>query len=164
MSLLLSGMAGWTLRHWSTAAVTAAGTVAVIGIPTDLVDTPLFNRMVPPTWWSYPILGVTAILAGLLVATYVADPAGGEAPRREQRWGGAGGVLSFFAVGCPVCNKLVLLALGTSGALQYFEPVQPVLALASVTVLAWALWRRLRNAASCVVTAPDPTTVKDRSR
>ena len=50
-----------------------------------------------------------------------------------------GGLVSFFAVGCPVCNKLVLLALGASGAVSWFAPVQPVLAVASVALMAWAL-------------------------
>ncbi len=39
---------------------------------------------------------------------------------------------AVFAIGCPVCNKLVVLALGFSGALAYFEPIQPALALAGL--------------------------------
>jgi hypothetical protein len=37
----------------------------------------------------------------------------------------------------------VLIALGTSGAITWFEPVQPVLSLAGIAVLVWALRRRL---------------------
>ena len=43
-----------------------------------------------------------------------------------------GGALTFFAVGCPVCNKLVVLALGFSGALTYFAPLQPALGIAAL--------------------------------
>jgi hypothetical protein len=32
-----------------------------------------------------------------------------------------GSVLSFLAAGCPVCDKLVVLALGMSGAVTYFR-------------------------------------------
>ena len=60
-------------------------------------------------------------------------------------------MLSFLAVGCPVCNKIALLALGYSGALQWFAPLQPVLALAGVALLAWALRARLRGAVTCPV-------------
>lgn len=60
-------------------------------------------------------------------------------------------MVTFFAVGCPVCNKLVLLAVGTSGALAWFEPVQPVLSVLALGLLAWALIRRLRSEASCPV-------------
>ncbi|MFP5372099.1 MAG: hypothetical protein ACLGI3_15325, partial [Actinomycetes bacterium] len=104
---------------------------------------------------------------GLLVATYVRDEpershaAGRAEPatppgddRGGQAWGGVGGMLTFFAVGCPVCNKLVLLALGTSGALTWFEPVQPVLSLLAVLALGWALRRRLAGQMRCPVPVP----------
>jgi hypothetical protein len=70
---------------------------------------------------------------------------------REVKVGGIGGLLSFFAIGCPVCNKLLLLALGTSGAMNYFAPVQPFLAGAGVLLLTWALIVRLKNSVSCAV-------------
>ena len=55
---------------------------------------------------------------------------------------GAGGVMSFFAAGCPVCNKLVVLAIGTTGAVDYFRPLQPMLGAASIVLLAIALRAR----------------------
>ena len=96
------------------------------------------------------MLAVTSVLSGLLFATYVrepGDPASGEAS--INRGGAAGGLLAFFAVGCPVCNKLVLIALGTTGAMELFAPLQPLLALASVVLLAIALRSRVRNERSC---------------
>ncbi|MCU0273284.1 MAG: hypothetical protein MUE34_08630 [Acidimicrobiales bacterium] len=145
----------WTPRHW---AVAAAGTVAVallIGIPTDVIPNPVFGRPVPVTWWSYPALVITAVLGGLLAATYVRDPAAGDLDR-PARSGGVAGLLSFFAVGCPVCNKLVVLALGTVGARQWFEPLQPFLAVASIVLMAWALRARLHAASSGACTVPRP--------
>ena len=59
-----------------------------------------------------------------------------------------GGLLTFLAVGCPTCNKLVLVALGTSGALSWFAPIQPVLGLAAVALLVVTLRRRLRSVGS----------------
>jgi hypothetical protein len=143
----------WTPRHW---AVAAAGTVVVallVGIPTDVIPNPVFGRPVPVTWWSYPVLAVTAVLGGLLAATYVRDPADADADDldeldRPARTGGVAGLLSFFAVGCPVCNKVVVLALGTVGAREWFEPLQPYLAAASIALMAWALRSRLRAAAA----------------
>ncbi|MFP5368480.1 MAG: hypothetical protein ACLGIS_16910, partial [Actinomycetes bacterium] len=61
----------------------------------------------------------------------------------------AGAIVSFFAVGCPVCNKLVLLALGTSGAMQYFEPIQPLLAALSIALLLWAFVKRATSEDRC---------------
>jgi hypothetical protein len=142
----------WTARRWLTAVAVAAATVVVIGVPTDLIDTPVFGRDVPPTWWAWPALAVTAVLTGMLVATYVRSPMAARRRDRARGWGAVGGVLSFFAVGCPVCNKLVLLALGTSGALQFFQPVQPVLAALSIGLLGWALAIRIRRENRCAVT------------
>ena len=65
------------------------------------------------TWWSWPTLLLSAVLSGLLVATYVAVPDGAFPARaRSGRLGTVGAFATFFAVGCPVCNKLALIALG----------------------------------------------------
>lgn len=67
-----------------------------------------------------------------------------------------GGFLSFLAVGCPTCNKLVVLALGTTGALDWFAPAQPVLGIVSIALLAWALRARLRSAIACRIAPAVP--------
>ena len=131
----------------------------LIGLPTDVIPNPVFGRPVPVTWWSYPTLVITAVLGGLLAATYVRDASGVTGPAdpasateeidAPTRNGGIAGLLSFFAVGCPVCNKLVIVALGATGARQWFEPVQPLLAVASIAMLAWALRARLRSSGAC---------------
>jgi hypothetical protein len=138
----------WPARRWLVAAGSALAYGLFIAVPTDLVDTPFFSREIPPTWWSWPALLASAVLAGLLTATYVAVPRGDQLDR-SAKGGYVGGFLTFFAVGCPVCNKLVLLALGTSGAMTWFEPVQPVLSLAAIGVLLWALRARLRGEVAC---------------
>ncbi|MGY1437013.1 hypothetical protein [Streptomyces reniochalinae] len=173
--LALRAAASWPARRWGVAAAAAALTALAVGVPTAVIPTPLFGRAVATPWWAWPTLALTALLAGLLLATYVraADPADDddrpttastsanttagssavEDPDRRSstRLGTVGGALSFFAVGCPVCNKLVLLALGTSGALTVWQPLQPVLALASLTLLAVATVRRLAGETACPV-------------
>lgn len=139
----------WPARRWLAAAATAAATYLVVAVPTDLIDTPLFSRAVPVAAWAVPVLAVTAALTGLLTATYVARPTG--ARRSTGRLGAIGWFASFFAVGCPVCNKLVLIALGASGAIRFFEPAQPYLAAASILLLVVALARRLIFEDSCPV-------------
>ena len=147
----------WTSRRWLTAAVASVLVALLVGLPTDVIPNPVFGRPVPVTWWSYPVLVVTAVLGGLLAATYVRDPRldpPGDLAADEQRIarrGGVAGLLSFFAVGCPVCNKLVVIALGTVGARRWFEPIQPLLAVAGIVLMAIALRARLRNATSCPV-------------
>ncbi|WP_028931618.1 hypothetical protein [Pseudonocardia asaccharolytica] len=139
-------MRHWPARRW---AVAAGGTIVaalLIAVPTAVLPTPWFGRDLPVTWWSYPTLALTAILSGLLLASYRAEPGPAARPQRRA-WIGA--ALSWFAVGCPVCNKLALLALGYTGAITWFAPLQPLLAVTSVGLLSWALWARLRAARSC---------------
>lgn len=152
---LTAALAQWPARRWLASAAATVLTYLVVAVPTGLIQTPFFSREIPPTWWSYPALGITAVLTGLLVATYVARVPAGEHQRVDagapSRFGAAGTIVSFFAVGCPVCNKLALLALGTSGALQYFEPIQPLLAAASVVMLVWAFRKRTVSEDRCPV-------------
>jgi len=81
------------------------------------------------------------VLSGLLLATYVREPGQAEPATTASRSGTIGGLLSFLAVGCPVCNKIALIALGYSGALQWFAPLQPVLAVVGVALLAATVLR-----------------------
>lgn len=145
----LASLRTWGRRRWTAAFGAAVAIALLIGLPTDVIPNPVFGRPIPVTWWSYPVLAITAVLGGLLVATYVREASSAETLDRPGRVGGIGGFLSFFAVGCPVCNKLVVVALGTTGARQWFEPLQPVLAVASIVLLAVALRARLRNPVVC---------------
>lgn len=154
VSDFLAAVRAWAPRRWVVAAGTAVLTIGVVGVPTVLIPNPWFGREVPVTWWAWPALIMTALLAGLTTATYVRSPLTPRGRDRAGRAGMIGGVLSFFAVGCPVCNKLVLLALGASGALTYFGPVQPLLAAVSIALLAGALVVRVRRENSCAVTPP----------
>ncbi|QGF25081.1 hypothetical protein Rai3103_04560 [Raineyella fluvialis] len=148
-----SVLRGWPPSRWAAAAGGAVGTILVVGLPTVLIPNSVFARAVPVTWWAWPTLIVTAVLAGLVGATYVRrGSTSAEAPSASHgsKAGMAGGLLSYFAVGCPVCNKIALLALGYSGALRWFAPAQPFLALLGIGLLAYALHRRLRGDMACV--------------
>ena len=147
-SVIARQVAFWPARRWLVVAVAAALAALTLGVPTDLVPTPLFRRMSPIAWWDYPIWVASAALAGLIAATYIGP--GGAASGREKTAVG-GGLLSYLAVGCPTCNKLAVLALGAGGASSYFAPVQPFLGLAGLGVLAATLAWRLRGLASCRV-------------
>lgn len=148
-----SALRRWTWQRWLVAAVSGSALALLIAIPTAVIPSPLFGRAVDVTWWSYPVVILSGVLGGLLIATYVrpTQPSSEELDRPSKA-GLAGSLLSFFAVGCPVCNKLVLLALGASGALSVFAPIQPILAIASLGLLGYALRARLRGEIACRVT------------
>lgn len=137
----------WTLWHITVVGVAGLATYFLLGVPTDVVNNRVFGRSIDPTPWSLPVLIATAVLSGLLAATYV----GVSVYDSTAKLGTLGGALSFFAIGCPVCNKLVLIALGTTGAINFFGPLQPYLAVAGLLLLTWAVLRRLKNAAACTI-------------
>ena len=145
------------LRSWNRKQVltAAAATVAIallMGVATVLIPNSVFMRDIPPVWWDYPVWLLTSLLAGLLVGTYVRTGQTEEKPDgRSSRFGMFGAVLGWFAVGCPVCNKIALIALGYTGALTWFAPFQPVLAAAALLLTGLALYWRLRGQVACPV-------------
>ncbi|MPV50868.1 hypothetical protein GCG21_12780 [Pseudactinotalea sp. HY160] len=147
-------LAMWGRRQWLAAAVVAAGVGLLVGISTVLIPNGWFSREIATTGWDYPVWVVMAALTGLLAATYVAPVSGAASSgpaeaRRPARFGTAGAVLGWFAVGCPVCNKIALFALGYTGALQWFAPAQPILAAAAIALSGAALLVRLRGQVWC---------------
>jgi hypothetical protein len=150
----LATIRGWGIRRYLVVVGAGVCWLVLSGVPTDIIDTPLFTRMTPVEWWNYPFWVVGAVLVGLLAATYVAGPDRDHHERSQGKKVFGGGLLSVFAVGCPVCNKLVVLALGASGALTYFAPIQPVLGFLSVGLLLYALRVRLASTRSCLVSEP----------
>lgn len=153
----LAALKHWTTTRWLFAAGMAIVSALAIGVPTDVIPNPVFGRQGTPVEpWAVPVLVATAILSGLLFATYVRpdatlDTDETEGLDRSGRFGGLGGLLSFFAIGCPICNKVVVIALGTSGALTWFAPIQPYLGIIALGLLLWALRVRLRGEVACSI-------------
>lgn len=63
--------------------------------------------------------------------------------------------LSFLSIGCPVCNKLIVLVFGLGGAMTVFNPLRPFLGLASLLLLAVTLFLRV-----CVLRYGCPVSFK----
>ncbi len=148
-----TALRAWSPRRWGMAAAAAVGVAVVIGVPTVLIPNSWFGRDIPTEPWNYPVWIVVSVLTGMLVATYVRTD---RAPDddRTRRAGTVGTILAWFAVGCPVCNKLALMAFGYSGAITWFAPAQPYLAAAAIVLTAAALVRRLQGEVSCPIPVP----------
>jgi len=154
---------GWTPRQRVVATVATLVVGLLVGYATALVPNPVFSRDIPPVWWNYPVWIATSALSGMLIATYVRSAA----PADETRSSGlglAGGVLAWFAVGCPACNKLALLALGYSGAITWFAPVQPFLGIAALALTAGTLAWRLRGQVACPTPRAAPAENQEATR
>ncbi|MFC4949301.1 hypothetical protein [Pseudonocardia sp. GCM10023141] len=134
---------GWRLARAAAATVVTA---VLLGVPTDVLDTPLFTRMTPVRGWEYPMLAATALLAGLW-AGLPGQPGGAGKV-------GVSGLVTTLAIGCPVCNKVVVALLGVSGALGVWAPIQPLLGIASVLSLAVAVGLRWRGTRATACPTP----------
>lgn len=174
LRLAWQGLGTWPGRTWAWALVASAGTAVLIGVPTVMIPNNIFGRDIPVVWWNYPVWILTSLLAGMLIATYIrtgpskkaAQASAAEAvsaddgtdsdddltdptSQKQGKLAIGGSLLGWFAVGCPVCNKFALLALGYSGAITWFAPIQPFLGLAGLGLTAAALLLRLRGLVSC---------------
>ncbi len=127
-------------KGWIAAGVGAIGASLALGVPSAMFDNPFFIRMIPVRAEDYVIWIVTSILLGLVLGTFAISSVKGNESKAL-----GGGILTYLAVGCPICNKLVILFLGISGALAYFEPVQLYMGIGSVILLGWTLLLRARS-------------------
>lgn len=167
-ALAVQALRVWTPRQITFAALAAVVVGVLVGVATVLIPNSFFARDIPPVWWNYPVWILTSVLSGMLLATYVQASSPGKKglgetgrsepelasateDRRSSRFGMGGMVLAWFAVGCPVCNKIALVALGYSGAITYFTPLQPILALGALVLTGVALIWRLKGQVACTV-------------
>ena len=158
-----------SLLAWS--AIWTLFALAAFGFLTAIIPNPVFGRGTPPEPFAVAVWLVSAPLIGVVMATYFAPmPASGPfaleaagravpvaAVRRDgTTLGTIGGFAAFMAIGCPTCNKIALILLGTSGATSVFAPVQPFIGAVSLALLAGTLVWRLRLRArggACAVSA-----------
>lgn len=150
---------GWT-GLWAMVSWVA------LGLASAIIPNPIFGRQLPPEPFAIVVWLLSGPVAGALLATYTVPPRASMPARplalrlspdgpdggavTESRAGTLatiGGLGTFFAIGCPICNKVVLLALGTSGALDLYAPIQPWLGAVSLTLMLATLGWRLRRRA-----------------
>ncbi len=177
-SLQPLALAGYRpLEDRSLIAWSAAWTVAILvvyGVVSAIIPNPFFARGLAPEPFAVAVWLVSAPLMGVVMATYFAPlpagvavpidpPAGSDLPARRDGTtaGTVGGLVAFLAIGCPTCNKIALVLLGTSGAANIFGAVQPLLGVVSLALLAGTLVWRLRLRArggACAVPRRDPAS------
>src|SRR5260370_38559451 len=108
-------------RFWSLSALYTAGSALFLGVPTLLIPNHLFSRTVPTSPQDYVIWIASVLLLGPLLALMTLYPMPSQKAAQGKRslpdsgrsFGWA--VLSFFSVGCPVCDIGVVLLLWLGG-------------------------------------------------
>lgn len=112
------------------------GFVLLFGIPTALIPTPLFSRMTPSRSLDYLFLLLNSGLLGAYVGLSVYEK---HAKSKEGTLAASGSIFNILAVGCPVCNTLLVALLGVSAVMTYIEPARVWLGLASTALVGAAL-------------------------
>ena len=112
----------------------------VLGIPTALIPNPVFHRMIPSTPLDYVFLVTTALLGGL----YLAMPWDSCAPDGKA---GISTILGVFAFACPTCDMLLVFLFGSAFLLTFFDPIRPVLGVASILLMTYAINKKLKQVA-----------------
>ena len=98
-------------RALAYSALGALVTVLLLGIPTDVVPNPWFGRPSTPVRpLDYAVPGDQRRAGGILAASYAFPQT--RVCSTVQGKTTAGGLLTFLAIGCPTCNKIVVLAIG----------------------------------------------------
>ncbi len=120
----------------------------MLGTVAALWDNPLFIRMTPAGGWEITMLAAMSVLSGIYVAI--------RRPFCSLKGAGAGGILAFVGVACPVCNKILLIIFGGELLMTYFEPVRIYVAAAGALMIGafavreWMLTRPAAQAAPAV--------------
>ncbi len=124
----------------------AIATFVALGTVTALWENPLFFRMTPAGPWEISLLALQSMLLGAFFSIRRSACAGKPA--------GAGSVLAFIGVACPVCNKILLYVFGAELLLVYFEPVRVYVAALGVVITAFALWWKWQSPAVVLLAEP----------
>lgn len=120
------------------------GVFLVFGAVTGLIPNPLYVRMIASTPADYLFLVATSAFAAAFVyqRSLSAEPLGDGVA--------VGGVVSgVLAFGCPICNALLLALFSSSALMTYFDPLRPLLGVASIGLFVGLLYYQRANCRRC---------------
>ena len=109
----------------------------LFGIPTDLVPNKYFIRMVPIKITDYIFLSLTSIMLGAYIALHYYSK---KTSKKCDYAAYGGAVAGVFAVGCPICNVLLISLFSATAILTYFEPYRPILGVLTIGILGAAIF------------------------
>jgi hypothetical protein len=130
------------IHYWITGIGLGASIFVLLGIVTDLIPNPWFVRMIPKTPFDYFFLIMNSVLLGSYIAIHFYKKSVTKICDTATY---SGGITGFLAFGCPVCNKILVLLLGTTALITYFEPWRPILGIISIFLLTSAIYFKVRK-------------------
>lgn len=128
------------LRRWRWPRVT----VAVIAAATAATIATNLNGMLTASgvpWWNVVAVALGSLLAGLVIGSYIGAPIGAEATVCDTRWPVLGLAGLVLATPSGQANLSTHVLTGAAPAVLA-GVIQAVIALLSLTLLAWAVGER----------------------
>lgn len=122
---------------------TGIAAILIFGIPTALIKTPFFGRMIPATSADYTFLVINSILIGWYVALHVAEK--NERLNKGDALVAGGTFTNILAIACAICIAPLVALFGATALLTYFAPYQPLLGLFSTIILAGAVYWKFES-------------------
>ncbi len=130
------------IKYLIIGILSAIALFLLFGIPTALIPNPWSVRMIEGTAYDYLFLTINSILMGAYIGVHYYKK---NTNLRCNIASSSGGLGSFLAISCPICNKILVLLFGTTVLLTYFEPYRPLLGFASISLLVGAIYWRIKK-------------------
>ena len=124
------------LKYISYGIITSIIVFFLFGIPTALIKTPFFARMIEATALDYFFLISISILIGIYVALYLYNR-----NKKGKICAYSGAFSGLFAVSCPICNVVLVALFGVSGVMLYLEPLRPILGWLAIILLSLGIYQ-----------------------
>ncbi|MFQ5620916.1 MAG: hypothetical protein ACE5FT_03660 [Candidatus Nanoarchaeia archaeon] len=119
----------------------AIGYYLLFGGVTAVIANPLFTRMIDVTFLDQIFLISSSVLLGAYTGI---DLYKKKLVKQCSALAYSGGVGSFLAFACPICNKLLVLLFGATALMTYLEPYRPVLGVVGTGLLVGAVYARVK--------------------
>lgn len=130
---MFSDLRIWPVRRWAITAGIASVAIAGLMLASALVAVTGGTLTFPGDWWAIPAAVTSSIITGLVIASYFGTPIGADATLCDTRWPALGLITIFLATD----NRTV--------APMLTGVTRPVVAIAALVLLIWALRERLMS-------------------
>lgn len=118
----------WPARRWLAAMIAFPVMLTLFG----LVDLAGSSRD-GTSWWMWPWLILTGVLAAITLASYLAPP----------------GARKLIEVGCSPCAAMAATAVAAAVIAHASAPASPFMAIVALALTAFAVRQRLADARTC---------------
>ncbi len=139
----------------------AIGSVAAIiafflfGIPTAVIPNSYFFRMSPVTIFDYIFLPINSVLFGAFIALLFYQ---GNYKRliklkntKTESAATGAAFVNVLALGCPICNVVLVSLFSTTALMTYLEPARPALSVLTAGILGTAIYFKAKSIKECKV-------------